>query len=618
MARIAGIFSSGPVLKSAEELDRMLKKLSPPTLQKSGVITSGQFVLGATAKEGASLPISRRGYISVAVDGFIFNSRELGAAGRPVADIMLDLYEKYGFQDALTRINGDFSVAVHDANTGSLWLGRDRVGVKPLYYAHKNGLFAFASQPGALLTLPEISRKINHRFAALFAGSHYRTFDNAPEQSPFEDIAQLPAGHILELKLGGQLCLKRYWTLTDKPDFTVSEELLAEQYRDLLIDAVRLRLEASESPVFLLSGGMDSSSVLASAVAVSGEKQQAFSSVYEDRTYDESDEIRSMLESNASQWHPVKIEVPDIFSIVDRMVRLHDEPVATATWLSHYLLCEEASTRGFGAFFGGLGGDELNAGEYEHFFFHFADLRNAGEEETLRREVELWATYHDHPLYRKNMTIVDDALQHLVDLHTPGLCRPDRVRLNRYADAVNPEFFNLKEFTPTMATPFRSYLKNRTFQDIFSETAPCCLRAEDRQTSAFGLQHFDPFFDYRLIEFMFRVPGSLKIRDGVTKVLLRKATTGLLPEETRTRIKKTGWNAPAHLWFSGTVLDSVRDMVSSQDFRASGVYNVVEVLRIIEDHRKIMSTSAPRENHMMFLWQLVNLEFWLRSIDEKT
>jgi asparagine synthase (glutamine-hydrolysing) len=616
MTRIAGVYSAWPVSKATRELDRMLGRYAASAPQTSRVVT-GHAVLGAAVKNGAAIPIATRGPLSVVVDGLVFNSSELGTAGTPVAEIILALYEKYGFAEALTRINGEFAMALHDAGTDSLWLGRDRAGVRPLYFTQRNGVFAFASQPGALTGIAGASGVINRRFVALFAGSHYRTFDNAPEESPYDGIGQLPAGHIIEMKAGRERRLASYWTLQEQPDFSDSEQSLAKQYRDLLVDAVSLRLAVSESPAFLLSGGMDSSSVLAGAVNVSGAKQHAFSSVYDDRTYDESAEIRSMLDSSVKEWHPIRIDTPDIFSIVDRMVRAHDEPVATATWLSHYLLCEEAAKLGFDSLFGGLGGDELNAGEYEHFFFYFADLRLAGEEKTLRREVELWASHHDHPIHRKNMTVVEDALRRLVDLRNPGACLVDRVRLDRYAAAVNPEFFDLRGFTPIMDRPFRSYLKNRTFQDIFRETAPCCLRAEDRQSSAFGLQHFDPFFDYRLIEFMFRVPGSMKIRDGVTKALLRHATKGLLPEETRTRIKKTGWNAPAHVWFSGAALDAVRDMVASRVFRERGVYDIAAVTRIIDDHQQIVSDSAPRENHMMFIWQLVNLELWLRSLDEK-
>lgn len=130
---------------------------------------------------------------------------------------------------------------------------------------------------------------------------------------------------------------------------------------------------------------------------------------------------------------------------------------------------------------------------------------------------------------------------------------------------------------------------------------------------AFGLNHADPFFDHRLIEFMFRVPGSMKIRDGVTKQLLRHAMQGILPEETRTRIKKTGWNAPAHLWFSNQALEQLLDMVHSQEFRDRGIYKVDQVLNLVREHREIVSLAQPRENHMMFLWQLLNTELWLQS-----
>ncbi len=616
MSRIAGIFSLWPEPRATLELESLLghfRQSAPQTCKTA----HGPAVLGAAVTAGTDSPLATRGTLSIVVDGRIFNAGDFGAPDRPATEIILDLHAQYGFQEALTRINGDFAVALYDATMGSLWLGRDRVGVRPLYFAYRHGVFAFASQPGALLRLPGVSPQVNRRFAGLFAGSHYRSFDNAQDESPYADIRQLPAGHIAEAKAGREPRLAAYWTLREQPDFNLPEHELAEQYRHLLVDAVRIRLAGSTSPAFLLSGGMDSSSVIASAVRVSGKKQHAFSSVYDDRTYDESDEIRSMLDSSVEQWHPIRIGSPDIFATIDRMVRTHDEPVATATWLSHYLLCEQAAQMGFGTLFGGLGGDELNAGEYEHFFFRFADLRQAGDEDTLRREVEQWAHHHDHPIYRKNMAVVDASLRKIVDLASPGLCHPDRARLDRYAATVNPDYFDVRRFIPVMDRTFRSYLKNRAFHDIFRETAPCCLRAEDRQTSAFGLQHFDPFFDYRLIEFMFRVPGSLKIRNGVTKILLREATKGLLPEETRTRIKKTGWNAPAHVWFSGPVLDTVRDMVGSQAFRERGIYNVAEVNRLIDEHQQIVDDTAPRENHMMFLWQLVNLELWLRSVDGK-
>lgn len=149
------------------------------------------------------------------------------------------------------------------------------------------------------------------------------------------------------------------------------------------------------------------------------------------------------------------------------------------------------------------------------------------------------------------------------------------------------------------------------------ETTPCCLRAEDRQSTYAGLRHYDPFLDHELIEFLFKIPGEIKIREGITKHLLRQAMQGILPDRTRARIKKTGWNAPAHMWFMGKGLDNVRDLVNSQRFRERGIYNIKFVERILIEHAEIITSGDfNRENHMMFLWQLVNLSAWMDWIDK--
>ena len=186
----------------------------------------------------------------------------------------------------------------------------------------------------------------------------------------------------------------------------------------------------------------------------------------------------------------------------------------------------------------------------------------------------------------------------LVDLSRPGRCLPDQARISRYAGALNPEYFALDDFKPVMDHPFRSYLKNRTFQDLFRETIPCCLRALDRQTTVFGLGSCSPFFDHRLVEFMFRVPGTLKTRDGITKHLLRQAMRGILPEKIRTRVKKTGWNAPAHVWFSGPGRELILDLVHSRAFQERGLYNVRQVRRLIEEHERIVSKDVPLRPRM--------------------
>jgi asparagine synthase (glutamine-hydrolysing) len=356
---------------------------------------------------------------------------------------------------------------------------------------------------------------------------------------------------------------------------------------------------------------------LSCAVEKTGTKPDAFSTVYSDSTYDESNEIQSMLDSKVAKWHPVSVDTPPVAELVRRMVSMHDEPVATATWLSHLILVEDVAGKGFGTLFGGLGGDELNAGEFEYFIFHFADLKAAGETTTLAHEIVEWARHHDHAIYRKGPAEAEQAIARLTDGAIRAGVRVDQARQRRYYATVSPQWYDLNRFTHVLDHPFDSFLLNRTFQDIFRETAPCCLRAEDRHATAFGLQRYDPFFDHRLMEFMFAVPGSSKIRDGVTKRLLREAMTGILPEETRTRVKKTGWNAPAHRWFGeGRNLDDLRDLIASRAFRQRGLYDPAVVSRLLDEHIDIVRTGKNAENHMMFFWQLVNAEIWLDQIGQ--
>jgi len=610
MSRIAGIYHKDGVSNDSILTSEMLKVIK--TVPDWSVYTNSLGCGGIGWIGDSDSKLLETGNVIAAMDGHIYNHDELGERD---IDLVVNLYQKYGFEKMIQSLNGDFAISLYDASDGSIWLARDRFGIKPLFYVEKYSFFAFCSRLKALLVLPEVNCEPRHEFVARFAGSHYRYFDNDIEKSPYKNISQLPAAHILCHK-NGKTRVYRYWQLNELSDWAGSKEDLAHQYCDLLLDSVTRRLRVSKIPAFTLSGGMDSSSVMAAAVKIAGKKQHAFSTVYKDKTYDESEEIVSMLDSCVDQWHKICIDVPDVVNLIQKMISVHDEPVATATWLSHYLLCEETKKHGFGSLFGGLGGDELNAGEYEHFLFFFADLHVSGNEERLKHEIEMWSQYHDHPLYRKNAEIVYKSFNKIVDLNKRGKCLPDRDRINSYSRAINTDYFDTSVYDPVMDHPFSSYLKNRTFQDMTRETIPCCLRAEDRQTIAFGLDNFLPFLDYRLVEFMFRVPGTLKYDAGVTKYLLREAMGGILPEETRLRVKKTGWNAPAHRWFSGEGQDVLKDMIRSSSFRNRGIYNIKEVERLLEEHEEIVSTGAMMENHMMFFWQLVNLELWFQSLKD--
>jgi asparagine synthase (glutamine-hydrolysing) len=611
MARIAGRITWGHGTPATA--DAMLAHMSgvTPTEIRSPL---GSLGIAGAGGDLAELP----GQGVLALDGRLLD-RQRHDDGGPGGDaaLLLRLCLRLGFEGTMQAIDGDVAVAFLDLRQRQLWLGRDRFGVKPLYYAATAHGVAFASQPAPLALLPGVGTDVNKRFVALVAGSHYRTIDNAIQDSPFANVRQLPAAHGVMATPERLAPTRPYWHLPTAQQASTNEDALAEQYRALIEDAVRRRLDVAERPAFTLSGGMDSSSVACTAARLRNAPQAAFSSIYVDPTFDERREIKDVVDARLVDWHPVELANDlDILGAIERLVRVHNEPVATATWLSHDIVCRAVSAAGHGALFGGLGGDELNAGEYEYFPLFFADLREAGRNEQLDREIAFWSQYHDHPIHKKTPAIAQQMMATLTQPGSPGICLPNLERQRRYFPAIDPGWFDLASFTPVMEHPFTSFLANRAYQDLTRETTPCCLRAEDRQSEAHGLAHFDPFLDRALVEFMFSIPSRLKIRDGVTKHLLRQAMRGVLPEPTRTRVKKSGWNAPAHVWFSGgRGLDALSDMIASRAFRARGIYNLAEVERILDEHRRIVASGEARENHMMFLWQLVNLECWLAWVD---
>ena len=191
---------------------------------------------------------------------------------------------------------------------------------------------------------------------------------------------------------------------------------------------------------------------------------------------------------------------------------------------------------------------------------------------------------------------------------------PDTGLFYKYQNALHPDFRQLDHLLPDYQKFTDSYLSSHMRNELLLNTMPCCLRAGDRNSTSLGLKEFHPFHDFRLFEFMLGIPGNQKIKSGVTKAFARKAYEGLLPERTRSRIKKTGWNAPAHEWFAKEGYNTMFDIVSSRKFIDRGIYDSSAIRKLLLEHKQIVDENLPLENHMMVLWQILTLELWFQSI----
>jgi asparagine synthase (glutamine-hydrolysing) len=608
MRRIAGLFGAGA---------RATKTNATDLLEAVGVAQAS--VLGglAAARPGQLVTL---GPLHLAFDGTIYNPEEFPDPDRSFvskndAALVLTAIQRIGLVETLVRINGDFALALWDARSGTLSIARDRFGVRPLYHALGNEIMAFASRPRSLLRVPGISREPDSKFLLASAGTHYRFVDSDPARSPFRDISQVPAGCVVTLE-SGKVKTARFADIKAGSTPGGSEQDQARQYFDLLKDSVERRLRHAENPVFTLSGGLDSSTISALANQITGEAPAAISSVHHDETYDERKEIMDVVNAGLVEWNPVEIDSPDLFSLISKMSAFHDQPVPTVTWMSHYLLGERINELGYGSVFGGLGGDEQHAGEYDYFFYYFADLKASGRTDLLDREIAAWARNHDHPVFRKSPEVAERVMAIVTDSDIPGLCQGNPDLLYRYGSLLNPDLGNLEILAPDFEASSESYLASHMRNELLYNTMPCCLRAADRNATALGLQEFHPFLDWRLFDFMLALPGDRKIQNGITKCFAREAYKGLLPEATRTRVKKTGWNSPAHQWFAGSGREPLIDMVSSRRFIERGIYDMPALRRVIDDHQAIVDAPAGRDDHMMVLWQIVTLELWLQSIED--
>jgi len=552
--------------------------------------------------------------VSVLVAGALYNPEALGlatdASNETIARAVAEQIGKRPLSQIMHSLNGDLAVAAFDPSRGQLYLAGDRFGSVSIYVIDTGDRVVFADSLRTLSALPEFDRRADLNYLLRFGCSHYRMITNDLSETPYAAVKIVPPAHIARIDARG-VAFERYWSMDGTPLTDKDDAEIAAEYRSLLLDSVRRRLARTAQPGFTLSGGMDSSSVLSSAAHISGGPLPAFTVTYDDPEFDERDDVACMKDRMARPWHTLDEAVHfDALSAIESLYGTHLDLAPTGTWLSHFDLCRTVAGKGHSHVFDGLGGDELNAGEYEYFPYYFADLKRLGDTDRLHREVETWIAHHDHPVFRKTHAIAAEMIERLTDSEKPGRNFPDVPRLNRYAHTANPDLAVPFDNQPLLESPFESHLLNRTYQDLSRETLPLCLRIQRQNAEAFGIRPVSPFLDYRLVELMFSVPPERKIRDGVTKVLLREAMTGILPDEVRARPNKRGWNVPAHTWFTGKTLDRLEERVRDPDSAAMALFDRKAVLSILDDHRRIMSGGLVEENHMMFMWQLSNLLVW--------
>ncbi|MEW6129333.1 MAG: asparagine synthase (glutamine-hydrolyzing) [Acidobacteriota bacterium] len=528
------------------------------------------------------------------------------------AEVVIYAYREWGL-NSLALLNGMFAFALWDARDNSLLVARDRLGIKPLYYADTPAGFAFASEIKALLTIPNFKREVD-----LESLDQFLTFLWTPDPNTiFQGVKKLPPGHFLIYK-NGKTEVREYWDVAFHEDDTLSEPEWIERVREQIERSTRLQMIADVPLGAFLSGGIDSSSIVALMCGMSEQKVTTYTFGFksEDLKYDIlEDDVKYAREVGAkfaTDYHEDFFE-PQVMELLPKLVYHLDEPVADPAVITSFLICKAARER-LTVLLSGMGGDEVFAGYPRHLAVRLADAYNLipsfisrplvaampasvpGKFNAVFRNTKKLARSAELPLRERylgfgtyfNETEKQDLYANAMREKTTGF---DAMRAHqKYFDKVAGE-----DFVNQML-----YIDLKTF-------LPCLnLTYTDKTSMANSLEVRVPLLDHDLVELAARIPARLKIKGLTRKYILKKAAESWLPRNIIYR-KKAGFSAPLRAWLRRDLRDMVEDLLSESNIRRRGYFDYPEVRRLID------ANLAGREDNSLKVFQLLTLELWHRE-----
>jgi asparagine synthase (glutamine-hydrolysing) len=574
-----------------------------------------------------SQPMVRADRYWITYNGELYNFRalrsELRADGfrfRSECDteVLLAMYARYG-EGMMDRLNGIFALAIWDTEREELFLARDRLGVKPLYYAEEGGALYFGSELKALL--PAL-RPPSLRHTAI---AEYLTFLWVPDPETLLDgIQQLPAGHCASYA-GGKLELRQYWDASFDVEGGVSEAAWTERVRETAQAAVRRQMVSDVPLGSFLSGGLDSGAVTATMRAAKprvtaytvgfSEEDLAHEIVPDDLRYARS------LGRELRLDHRERVLSPEIVDLLPKLIWHMDEPIADPAAITTYLICAAARER-LTVILSGMGADEIFAGYPRHLAAQ------------LTRPADL--------LPRALRRLIRTSLDGRLTMGRPGRLRGPRRNAMKLLRGIDQSFadryltycsyYRPEELSGLLSGELRAeigshdplhrhreYLSrdddgdwlNRLLYLDVKTFLPCLnLAYTDRMSMAASTEVRVPLLDDELVQLASRIPANLKLRRLTRKYVLKRAMHGVLPEAVIWR-RKAGFGAPLRAWMGGELQPLIDDCLSPATVRERGLFDPVAVRGLIRDNEAGTADNALR------IWALVVLELWQRTFPDR-
>ena len=551
----------------------------------------------------------------ITFNGEIYNflelRKELASRGcrfrtRTDTEVILQAYEVFG-EDCVKHLNGMFAFALWDATRKKLLLARDRLGKKPLYYHQQGEKFIFASEMKAILAMPEVPREID-----MASMNFYLTGGYIPAPwSIFKHIRKVREASYLVYQ-NGRICEKPYWELPQpEPDRARTEEEYAQELEALLFDAVRCRLLSDVPLGAFLSGGIDSSAVVAMMAKVNSQPTKTFTIDFSEKTFSEIDDARRVADHCRTQ-HQVLQVATEAINLLPKLVWHFDEPFADSSAIPTYYVSKMAREH-VTVILSGDGGDELFAGyvnylkkdEHANWLYLPASWRRMtfGRvadalpiQAPMRNALKYVATasLDDGPMALGLYPYIKD------DVIAPSIRRElQKHDVAALRQEILSKFKTTDKLTRLQLADTKLYLPG----DILVKV--------DRMSMANSLETRAPLLDYRLVEFAARLPAPLKMQNGVAKYLLKKVLQRYLPAETLAK-RKHGFAVPINQWFQTTLKGFAHEVLLDARCRRRGFFNPDVVQQVLQAH------AQGRRDYSAWIWLLLNLELWCQTFVDAT
>jgi asparagine synthase (glutamine-hydrolysing) len=612
MCGIAGIVRSDGRPIAEEEIRDMCRVMVHRGPDDEGVhleegIGLGMRRLSIIDLQGGHQPVSNEDRsIWVVFNGEIYNYRELrkelegrGHRFRSSSDTetIVHLYEELATR-SVERLRGMFAFALWDSRHRQLLLARDRLGIKPLYYAEREGELVFASELKSILQLPHIDRSLNWE-----AVRHLFTFLATPSTHSIVDgVRKLEPGHFAILRDGRRLRTERYWDVEFTPDEKATEGELVQRLRSLLVDAV-VAHQVSDVPVgAFLSGGIDSSAIVGMMAQRKAARVKTFSVGFREPGFDELGYARKVAARFGTDHHEIVLE-PGVVPDMTELVWYLDEPFGDSSAIPTYVVSKLAASQ-VKVVLTGDGGDELFAGYDKYVVEGRERLYDRMPTQIRRLTGAVGAAMPEGMRGRRFLRHIGlDGSRRYLDAST--LVPADEMA-SLFRESA---FAEMKFYDPW--TSSLSYLRQGSdwvsalqYRDLNTYLPLDILTKVDRMTMAHSIEARPPLLDHHLVEFAATIPAHFRLRSGTTKYLFRRAMRGLLPLDIIERPKR-GFAVPLARWFRGQLAGFAREILLSDTTRQRQYFNTEYLERLLRRHMQGRDLDLQ-------LWTTLSFELWCR------